>query len=60
MSVLGRMAGIRGRPVRLDRITGSQREYIQWLLAATDLLATKLRTPLQVQRYLTLTLESSY
>jgi len=54
------MAGIRGRPVRLDRITGSQREYIQWLLAATDLLATKLRTPLQVQRYLTLTLESSY
>lgn len=45
-----------GRPVRLDRITGSQREYIQWLLAcctrgrikvesiltedATDLLAT--------------------
>lgn len=76
MSVPGRVAGIRGRPVRLDRITGSQREYIQWLLAcctqgrikvesiltedATDLLATKLRTPLQVQRYLTLTLESAY
>jgi type II secretory pathway predicted ATPase ExeA len=60
----------------LDRITISQHEYIQWLLAccaqgrgkaesiltedAIDLLSTKLRTPLQVQRYLTLTLEAAY
>jgi type II secretory pathway predicted ATPase ExeA len=60
----------------LDRITGSQREYIHWLLTccsqgkttsefiltddAIDLLATKLRTPLQVQRYLTLALEAAY
>ncbi|EGY4620472.1 AAA family ATPase, partial [Salmonella enterica] len=53
----------------LDGITGSQREYIQWLLKtstgkgkpediltteAVDLLAMKLRTPLQVQLHLTL------
>lgn len=57
----------------MDRVTGSQREYIHWLLSysaqasmkvetilteeAIDLIATKLRTPLQVQRYLTLALE---
>ena len=68
--------GFRTEIFSLDRITGSQREYIQWLLdcctqgrtqaesiltdEAIDLMATKLRTPLQVQRYLTLTLEAAY
>lgn len=68
--------GFRTEVFSLDRITGSQREYIQWLLTcctqgrakaesiltedAIDLLATKLRTPLQVQRYLTLALEAAY
>jgi type II secretory pathway predicted ATPase ExeA len=68
--------GFRTEIFSLDRITGSQREYIQWLLAcctqrqataesiltedAIDLLASKLRTPLQVQRYLTLALEAAY
>jgi type II secretory pathway predicted ATPase ExeA len=68
--------GFRTEVFSLDRITGSQREYIHWLLGccsqgsvkaesiltkdATDLLATKLRTPLQVQRYLTLALEAAY
>ena len=68
--------GFRTEVFSLDRMTGSQREYIQWLLAccaqgrgkgestltedAIDLLATKLRTPLQVQRYLTLALEAAY
>lgn len=53
----------------LDGIAGSQREYIQWLLTvcsaqeegdtailteeALDLLATKLRMPLQVQQHIT-------
>jgi type II secretory pathway predicted ATPase ExeA len=57
----------------LDGITGSQREYILWLLDActdgkiepeviltpdaVDLLAAKLRTPLQVQQHLKLALE---
>jgi type II secretory pathway predicted ATPase ExeA len=56
-------------------ITGSQREYIQWLLKASsdkgkaediltteaiDLLAMKLRTPLQVQQHLTLAMEAGY
>jgi type II secretory pathway predicted ATPase ExeA len=60
----------------LDGIAGSQREYIQWLLGtctagktdpesiltedALDMLATKLRTPLQVQLHLTLALEAGY
>lgn len=60
----------------LDSVTGSQREYIHWLLGvstgnktgpesiltadAIDLLATKLRTPLQVQLHLTLALEAGY
>lgn len=68
--------GFRTEIFSMDRITGSQREYIQWLLAcctqgqakaesiltedAIDILATKLRTPLQVQRYLTLALEAAY
>ena len=59
----------------LDGITGSQREYIQWLLKtsmgkgkpqdiqtadAHDHLAMKLPTPLQVQLHLTLALEAGY
>jgi len=60
----------------LDGITGSQRQYIHWLLAnctdgkakpdsiltedAIDLLAAKLRTPLQVQMHIALALEAGY
>ncbi|MEQ1975965.1 AAA family ATPase, partial [Xenorhabdus sp. SGI240] len=59
----------------LDGITGSQRGYIQWMLKtsmgkgkteeilttdAIDLLAMKLRTPLQVQLHLTLAMEAGY
>jgi type II secretory pathway predicted ATPase ExeA len=60
----------------LDGIAGSQREYIHWLLdtcterrvaaesiiseEAIDLLATKLRTPLQIQLHLSLSLEAGY
>lgn len=60
----------------LDGIAGSQREYIDWLLNACtggkvdphsmltedaiDALATKLRTPLQIQLHLTLALEAGY
>ncbi len=60
----------------LDGIAGSQREYIHWLLSAStasktdhesiltteaiEMLATKLRTPLQVQLHLTLALEAGY
>lgn len=60
----------------LDGIAGSQREYIHWLLEtctagkaepesilaeeAVDLLATKLRTPLQIQLHLNLSLEAGY
>lgn len=60
----------------LDGTVGSQREYLLWLLAACtrgkvapeailaeaaqDLLATRLRTPLQIQRHLTLALEAGY
>ena len=59
----------------LEGIAGSQREYIHWLLKsstgkgkpeailtadAIDLLAMKLRTPLQVQQHLILALEAGY
>jgi type II secretory pathway predicted ATPase ExeA len=60
----------------LDGIAGSQREYIHWLIEtcskgeakpaailsddAIDLLDTKLRTPLQIQQYLSLALEAAY
>lgn len=60
----------------LDGIAGSQREYIHWLLSACtsqqvepeailtseaiDLLASRLRTPLQIQLHLTLALEAGY
>lgn len=68
--------GYRTDVFTLDGIAGSQREYIQWLINACtggkvelesiltleslDFLATKLRTPLQVQHYLTLALEAGY
>jgi type II secretory pathway predicted ATPase ExeA len=60
----------------LEGITGSQREYLRWLLgtctgegvkvddildpAAVDLLASRLRTPLQIEQHLTLALETGY
>ncbi len=71
----GRDIGYRTDIFTLDGITGSQREYIQWLLKtstgkgklediltteAVDLLAMKLRTPLQVQLHLKLAMEAGY
>lgn len=60
----------------LDGIAGSQRDYIHWLLEACtagkhdaesiltpeaiDLLATRLRAPLQIQQHLTFALETGY
>lgn len=60
----------------LDNIGGYQRKYIQWLLGecvakdisvselivpeAIDLLAQKLRTPLQIQQHLSLAFEEGY
>jgi type II secretory pathway predicted ATPase ExeA len=61
----------------LEGVTGSQREYIEWLLAscarnktlevdaviepaALDLLASRLRTPLQIEQHLTLAFETGY
>lgn len=60
----------------LDCIAGSQRDYIHWLLGvctgntvesesilttdAINILATKLRTPLQIQLHLRLALEAGY
>ncbi|TPG86000.1 AAA family ATPase [Pseudomonas caspiana] len=68
--------GARTDVFSLDGITGAQREYIDWLLRtcsgnegacetiltddAIDLLASKLRTPLQVQLHLALALEAGY
>ena len=68
--------GYRTDVFSLDGIAGAQREYIRWLLGtctegqveaesiltedAIDILATKLRTPLQVQLHLTLALEAGY
>ena len=68
--------GYRTDVFTLDGIAGSQREYIQWLLQtcsdgqvtadsiltedAIDLLAAKLRTPLQIQLHLALALEAGY
>ena len=59
-----------------DGIAGHQREYFAWLLktwaavdsaiaemiedAAIDLLAARLRTPLQIERHLTLAFEEAY
>jgi type II secretory pathway predicted ATPase ExeA len=60
----------------LEGVTGSQREYLRWLLGscagegmkvddildptAVDLLAARLRTPLQIEQHLTLALETGY
>lgn len=68
--------GYRTDVFTLDGIAGSQREYLLWLLnactrgkvapeailtkAAQDLLATRLKTPLQIQMHLTLALEAGY
>jgi type II secretory pathway predicted ATPase ExeA len=68
--------GYRTDVFALDGIAGHQREYIHWLLTtcsegqseaapiftddALELLATKLRTPLQIQLHLTLALEAGY
>jgi type II secretory pathway predicted ATPase ExeA len=68
--------GYRTDVFTLDGIAGSQRDYLLWLLdactrgkvahdailteAAQDLLATRLRTPLQIQMHLTLALEAGY
>ncbi len=68
--------GYRTAVFSLDSIGGCQREYIQWLLAecvaenislselivteAIDLLAQKLRTPLQIQQHLSLAFEEGY
>jgi type II secretory pathway predicted ATPase ExeA len=68
--------GYRTAVFSLEGVTGSQREYIRWLLgscaaetttvddvldpAALDLLASRLRTPLQIEQHLTLALETGY
>ena len=68
--------GYRTEVFNLDGIAGAQREYIHWLLGACtenqrdaesiltddaiDLLATRLRTPLQIQQHLTFALEAGY
>lgn len=68
--------GYRSTVFSLDGIVGSQREYIEWLVSkcttegtqigdileaeAIDLLATRLRTPLQIEQHLTLAFEAAY
>ncbi|EFQ4791597.1 ExeA family protein [Salmonella enterica] len=67
--------GYRTRIFILDGITGSQREYISWLMSAcmekgdaediltaeaSDILASKLRTPLQIQQHLELAFEAGF
>jgi len=68
--------GYRTAVFSLEGVTGSQREYIEWVLgtcagdrakvdgildpAAVDLLASRLRTPLQIEQHLTLALETGY
>jgi type II secretory pathway predicted ATPase ExeA len=68
--------GFRTDVFNLDGIAGNQRDYIRWLISscsknevaaesilapeAIDLLATRLRTPLQIQLHLTLALEAGY
>lgn len=68
--------GSRTAVLALEGVTGSQREYIEWLIgtcaaekvtvddvidpAALDLLASRLRTPLQIEDHLTLALETGY
>jgi type II secretory pathway predicted ATPase ExeA len=68
--------GMRTDTFSLDGITGSQREYIQWLLSTcsghpkaseaiisaevVDLLASRLRTPLQIEWHLSQAFEAAY
>lgn len=68
--------GYRAAVFELDGIAGSQREYIEWLLntcfaadtqrlkvivaEAIELLARRLRTPLQIEQHLTLAFEAAY
>jgi len=68
--------GYRATIFSLEAIVGSQREYIEWLLKeclapdtkisdvldaeGIDLLATRLRTPLQIEQHLTLAFEAAY
>lgn len=62
--------GFRMDTFSLDGITGSQREYIHWLLSACagailtedaiDLLASRLRTALQIEWHLAQALEADY
>ena len=68
--------GYRTSLFSLDSVVGSQREYIEWLLKectadssqirdvldaeAIDLLAMRLRTPLQIEQHLTLAFEAAY
>jgi len=66
--------GYRTATFALEGVAGSQREYMTWLIetcakdgvtiddilepAAVDLLAARLRTPLQIEQHLTLALET--
>jgi len=68
--------GYRTAMYSLEGVTGSQREYMTWLIktcavdgieigdvlepAAVDLLAARLRTPLQIEQHLTLALETGF
>jgi type II secretory pathway predicted ATPase ExeA len=68
--------GYRATVFSLDGLIGSVREYIEWLLdnckepetkrteliedEAMELLASRLRTPLQIQQHLTLAMEATY
>jgi type II secretory pathway predicted ATPase ExeA len=68
--------GYRATVFSLEGIVGSQKEYIEWLVSkcttedtqtsdilepdAIDLLATRLRTPLQIEQHLTLAFEAAY
>ncbi|MFO0108769.1 MAG: ExeA family protein, partial [bacterium] len=68
--------GYRTTVFSLEGIVGNQREYIEWLVSectiddtvssdildaeAIELLATRLRTPLQIEQHLTLAFEAAY
>ena len=68
--------GFRTDTFSLDGVTGSQREYVHWLLSACtqspagaeailtedaiDLLASRLRTALQIEWHLAQALEADY
>ena len=66
--------GYRTVPFSLEGVAGSQREYMTWLIetcgkdgvtiddvlepAAVDLLAARLRTPLQIEQHLVMAMET--